>query len=167
MSAGALRIPLRFAMVALAVVVATHAAAQSPAVAVSGIVQDQTGGLLAGASIDLVNAAGAVVQTSSADATGAFRFSAVTPGQYELRARYEGFKSATMRVRVGTRPPPSQRLVLALADIQQEITVSNLATELAATSATNVDAVAIATGRCPSMSSTRTGWNAELSVALK
>ena len=39
-------------------------------VAVSGIVQDQTGGLLPAATVDLVNAAGAVVQTTAADAAG-------------------------------------------------------------------------------------------------
>jgi hypothetical protein len=112
-------------------VLASHAGAQTPAsVAVVGVVQDQTGGLLAAATVELVNGAGAIVRTTQADAAGAFRFEGVTPGQYELRARYEGFNSATARVRVGVRAPSAQRFVLGLADIRQEITVSNAATEV-------------------------------------
>ncbi len=114
-----------------------------PLVAVSGSVQDQTGAVLPAATIELVNAAGAVVQTASADATGAFRFARVAPGQYELRAGYAGFKPATAKLRVGTRPIPSQRLVLDLAALAQEITVSNAATEVGAAAGSNVDAITV------------------------
>src|SRR5882672_8365733 len=113
------------------------------AVVVSGIVQDQTGAVLPAATVELVNAAGAVVQTATADAAGAFRFERVAPGQYELRAGYEGFKPATARLRVGTRAPSSQRLVLDLAGLTQEITVSNAATEVGAAAGNNVDAISI------------------------
>jgi hypothetical protein len=123
---------------------ATLAAAQPPpGIAVSGIVQDQTGAVLAAAKVELVNAAGAVLQTTAADARGAFRFEGVAPGQYELRARYEGFRPASARVRVGTRPPPSQKLVLDLAGLASEITVSNAATEVGAAAGNNVDAITI------------------------
>ena len=123
---------------------ATFASAQSPSsVAVTGIVQDQTGAVLAAATVELVNAAGAVVQTTSADDAGLFRLERVVPGRYELRARYEGFKPAAATLRVGTRTPAAQRLVLGLADLTQEITVSNAAAEVAATSGSNVDAITI------------------------
>ena len=123
---------------------ATIAAAQTPAsVAVAGIVQDQTGAVLANATVDLVNVSGAVVQTTSADAAGLFRFDGVAPGQYELRARYEGFKSAAAKLRVATRAPSSQKLVLGLADLTQEITVSNAAADVGASSGNNVDAITI------------------------
>ena len=46
-------------------------------------------------------------------------------------------------MRVGTRPPSSQRLVLGLADLTQEITVSNAAAEVGATAGNNVDAITI------------------------
>ncbi len=114
-----------------------------PTVAVGGIVQDQTGAVLAAATVELVNAAGTVVQSTTADRGGAFRFEHVTPGQYELRARYEGFKLASAKVRVGTRPPSPQKLVLALAGLTQEITVSNAAAEVGATAANNLDAITI------------------------
>ncbi|MCU1383246.1 MAG: hypothetical protein JWL71_1943 [Acidobacteria bacterium] len=125
----------------LALLLGTPQAA--PSVAVTGVVQDQTGAVLAAATVELVTAAGAVVKTSTADEAGLFRFDAVAPGQYELRARYEGFKSASVKLRVGTRAPAAQRLVLPLGDLTQEITVSNATNDVAATSGNNVDAITI------------------------
>src|SRR5437660_8540201 len=99
-------------------------------VVVTGVVQDQTGAVLAGASIDLVGMSGgaaSTVQSTTADGAGTFRFEKVAPGQYELRVKYEGFKPAASRVRVGTRSPTAQKLVLSLAGLSQEITVSSVA----------------------------------------
>jgi hypothetical protein len=60
---------------ALATAVSPVGAAQTAApVAVTGVVLDQTGAVLPGASIDLVNGAGALVQSSQTDSAGAFRF---------------------------------------------------------------------------------------------
>ena len=118
----------------------------APPPAVTGVVQDQTGAVLAGATVELVsvsNGAASVVQSTSADGAGTFRFEKVVPGQYELRAKYEGFNPASARVRVGSRSPGPQKLVLAIASLSQEITVSNAAAEVAATAASNVDAVTI------------------------
>jgi len=119
------------------------ATAQSPPVVVSGIVQDQTGAVLPDAAVELVAASGAVAATTKANASVAFVFDGVAPGSYELRARYEGFKPASARLRVGTRSPGAQRLVLRLADLTQEITVSNTPTQVEANAANNVDAVTV------------------------
>ena len=112
-------------------------------VAVIGVVQDQTGAVLPSATIELVNAAGSIVQTATTGPAGGFRFERVAPGQYELRAGYTGFKPATTKVRVGARPPSSQRLVLDLAGLTQEITVSNAASDAGATAGNNDDAVSV------------------------
>ena len=87
-------------------VAAGQTAAQ--AVAVTGIVLDQTGAVLPGASVDLVNNAGALVQSTTADGNGQFRFDRVVAGQYELRAR----SKASNRGRPGcewARAPPARR----------------------------------------------------------
>ena len=102
--------------------------------------------MLANATVELVSISGAissVVQSTTADGAGTFRFENVAPGQYELRATYEGFTPASTRLRVGPRPPGAQKLVLAIAGLKQEITVSNAATEVEATASSNVDAVAV------------------------
>ncbi|HEV3056781.1 MAG TPA: carboxypeptidase regulatory-like domain-containing protein [Vicinamibacterales bacterium] len=135
------------------------AAAQTGQATVSGVVQDQTGAVLPGAPVQLVQlvqpsrsgppaqagrsaAAAETVQTADADSSGAFRFERVAPGNYELRAAFEGFKPASIRVRVGARPVSSLKLVLEVAGLTQEITVSS-AGQVEATSAANLDAVAV------------------------
>ena len=111
-------------------------------VAVAGAVQDQTGAVLAGSRVELIDASGATVETT-ADAVGAFRFDGVRPGNYQLRATFEGFKPLTTRLRVGGRAPGTQRLVLDLATLTQEITVSNAAVDVTVASAGNADAVTV------------------------
>src|ERR1700738_2316727 len=83
--------------VLLVILIARVAGAQTASqVSVSGIVQDQTGAVLQGATVELVTTAGAVAQTTSADDSGAFRFDKVAAGPYELRARFEGFTAAAV-----------------------------------------------------------------------
>ena len=95
-------------------------------VTVTGIVQDQTGAVLTGATVDLA-AGGRVVRSVATDDVGAFHFDGVAPGTYELRAHFEGFRDLSSRVRVGSRAPSPQKLVLDLASIAQDVTVSDVA----------------------------------------
>ena len=112
-------------------------------VTVTGVVQDQTEAVLAGAAVELVSASGTVTRSTTADAVGGFRFDGVVPGAYQLRAGFEGFKTGSARVRVGARAPSTQKLVLDLASISQEVTVGNAAAAVRADSSGNVDAVTI------------------------
>jgi hypothetical protein len=129
--------------IALLLVASSPSLAQSAGgVAIAGIVQDQTGAILPGATVDLLTAAGAVVQSTTTDGAGAFRFERVTSASYQLLARFEGFTPASIRIRVTNRALTSERLVLAIAGLTQEITVSN-ASEVSTTAASNVDAVSI------------------------
>ena len=79
------------------VAVATSAQAQGqPRPVVTGVVQDQTGAVLAAATVESGQRSGAHRRRKRRrrTAAGTFRFESVAPGQYELRARYEGFKPA-------------------------------------------------------------------------
>jgi hypothetical protein len=133
-------------MIVAALMLGALLQAPSPAIAprasVSGVVQDQSGAVLQNATVELVAASGAV-QSATTDANGAFHFENVAAGQYELRTSFEGFKPAAERLRVGARSPSPQKLVLRLADVQQEITVSNAAAQVDATASNNLDAVAV------------------------
>jgi hypothetical protein len=122
---------------------ATAGAQSLGGVTVPGVVQDQTGAILPGADVQLVSAAGVVFDRTATDGAGGFRFEHVPAGSYELRAVAEGFATTSTRVRLGTRAPSSQRLVLHLAGLAQEITVSNALAEVSANAARNVDAVSI------------------------
>ena len=111
-------------------------------VAVTGVVQDQTGAVLTGATVDLA-AGGRVVRSVATDGVGAFHFDGVAPGTYELRAHFQGFKDLSSRVRVGSRAPSRQKLVLDLASIAQTVTVSNVAPGVNASASGNQDAVTL------------------------
>jgi len=121
---------------------AEPAAQGAPQAIVTGVVQDQTGAILSGAAVDLVDTGGHVVQSATTDGSGAFRFERVAPGPYQIRATYEGFKPASTSLRVGARSPSAQRLVLSIANVTHEITVSSAA-HVEATPAGNLDAVAV------------------------
>ncbi len=118
---------------------------------VTGVVQDQTGAVLPGAVVELLTTAGAVVASTTSDNLGTFHFDVVTPGQYQLVARFEGFLPASTRLRVTNRPAGAQRLVLGIAGLSQEITVSNGVTDVGAGAANNVDAVSIDTNMLESL----------------
>ncbi len=111
-------------------------------VTVTGIVEDQTGAVLTGATVDLA-ASGRVVRSVATDAVGAFHFDGVAPGTYELRAHFQGFKDLASRVRVGSRAPSPQKLVLDLASIAQDVTVSDVAPGVNASASGNQDAVTL------------------------
>ncbi|MEO8679550.1 MAG: TonB-dependent receptor [Vicinamibacterales bacterium] len=127
----------------LAALLGGRSQSPSPGVLVTGVVQDQTGAVLSGATVELVGSGGVIAQSTAADAVGAFRFEQVSPGSYELRARFQGFKPSAARLRVGGRAPSPQKLVLDLAAIAQEVTVSNVAASVAATSNSNADGVIV------------------------
>jgi hypothetical protein len=133
----------RLCVLIFVLLAARTGAAQSAPPAVTGIVQDETGAILPGASVDLVGANGASVQSTTTSDSGAFRFERVAPGQYEVRATFEGFKPASNRLRVGNRSPGPQRLVLELAGLTQEITVSGATAQVDTTASNNLDAVAV------------------------
>src|SRR5712691_10707442 len=98
---------------ALLLLASDAAMAQTPpSVTLTGVLQDQTGAILPGGSVDLLTAAGAVVKSTKTDQAGVFRFETVAPGTYDLRAAFEGFAPGSIRVRISTRPPAPQKLVL-------------------------------------------------------
>ena len=133
------------ASIALLLALIASAGVQSPeaGVAVGGTVFDQTGAILAGAPVDISDGSGNVVQRSVTDDQGAFHFSNVKPGTYVVRTVVDGFKPGSLRVRVASRTITNQKLVLELAAIAQEVTVSDRRAEVGANAASNVDAVTV------------------------
>ena len=90
-------------MVALGLVGTLVAAGQAPATVVApapaavttatlrGHIADQTGALIPGAAVTLVNSAGKNVATSTADTSGVYQMNGLAPGAYMVRATYAGF----------------------------------------------------------------------------
>jgi len=107
---------------------------------VGGVVQDQTGGVLQNAIVELIRGT-TTEQTATTDATGTFRFENVRGGSYELRIRAEGFSPTSVKVRVAGRAPAPQKVVLQIGQLSQEITVSD--GRVTTSAAGNRDAISI------------------------
>ena len=80
------------AMLTLALVlVGTDAFPQSSTTSVQGVVNDPSGGAIAGAKLLLTNTASHVERTSESDAQGQYHFLAIPPGVYKLTVSASGF----------------------------------------------------------------------------
>jgi hypothetical protein len=75
---------------------ATTAAAQEQRGSIEGIVRDSSGGVLPGVTIEARSPSLVGVQTTVTDSQGAYRFPALTPGQYEVTATLQGFAPAKL-----------------------------------------------------------------------
>ena len=68
--------------------------AQTTTGTLRGTVRDTSGAVLPGATVEVTGAAG--TQTTVADTNGLYRFQALTPGVYTLKATLDGFKAIVM-----------------------------------------------------------------------
>src|SRR5262249_22134050 len=93
-----------------------------------GIVQDQSGSVIAGAQITLTNDATAAVRQTTTDETGEFVFTALPVGAYTLKIEKQGFKTY---VRTGIELAASQNVrqthALDVGDLTQSVTVESSA----------------------------------------
>ena len=128
----------------LSTFVAAGLSAQNPSgVAVTGTVLDPHQAGVFGAKVTLKPTDGTEVQSASADSVGTFRFEGVPPGNYDVQIEQQGFKPSVSRVRVGTQAPRPLRVVLALADVQQQVTVNAELTQVSTNTADNLDTVSM------------------------
>ncbi len=118
----AFRVALAMVIVAL---VAGDAFAQITAATISGTVRDETGGILPGTSVVVLNTNTGRDRSVVTDTNGYFTISGLQPGRYELRASLEGFATT---VRSGLELAVSQQatlaVVLKLSGAQETITVT-------------------------------------------
>src|SRR5437867_5048671 len=117
-------------------------AQSSPNLIITGTVQDQTGAAFLGAQVDLLKA-GEEQRAVLTDASGAFRFDGVQPGNYEIRSHKDGFKTDITKVTVGNRSPGRLRIVLFVENLNQQITVSGDTREMSTDPSENRDVAAV------------------------
>ena len=147
---------LRTVALTIAILTASHLAAAQPVrgVTVAGIVQDQTGAVIPGATVQLlpVDVApappGATSQSSASrtvvsDAAGAFRFDRVGSGAYDLHVDFPGFKPNITRIRVGGRAPTPTTIVMEIEGLSQEVSVTGGGNQTGTEGRSNLDAVAV------------------------
>ena len=130
------------AIVVLLLLLRSPQAAVPDSQTVRGSVRDQTGAVLPGAVVHLHDEAGAVLRSVVTDGTGNYAIDRVPQGNYTLTIGFDGFKPATVTVRVAARRAPApQIVVLDLATQTQEVTVDIGTDVVAAAANRNRDAV--------------------------
>jgi hypothetical protein len=116
--------------------------AQDPSgVAVTGTVLDPHQAGVSGAKVILKRTDGTEVQSTIADSIGVFRFQGVPPGNYDVQIEQQGFKLSISRMRVGDQAPRPLTVVLALAEVQQQVTVNAELTQVSTNTSENLDTV--------------------------
>jgi hypothetical protein len=95
-----------------------QASAQS-GTTVSGVVSDETGGVLPGVSVGLIRAGEAAPTETVTDGEGRYRFDNVAPGAVEIEFRLINFSYVRRQLTIGTTPVTANAtmLVAASADI--------------------------------------------------
>ena len=128
--------------VLLMLVVATgYAQSPSARASIVGVVHDQTGAVIPGAKVEFIG--NSSQQSTTTDQSGSFQFKRVPPGKYQVQVTYQGFEAATIEVKVGLQPLPPLQIVLEIASLRQETTVTNEPAKIGTEASDNKDAVAL------------------------
>jgi len=97
---------------------------------VQGTVVDSSGAVIAKAAIVLHNISTGVDLQETANETGFYRFSAVAPGDYQVKAAIIGFKPVSIAVTVTTGETRGVDILLSLASSNTNVTVDSVASEI-------------------------------------
>ena len=112
--------------------------------AIKGIVQDQSGAVIAGATVTLKTPNGAQVAYESTDEQGTFSFPSVGAGSYLLDINKQGFRTTTLPAKAGMGTRQPLRVVLLVASVDENILVAasdasaQISTEIAQNQSGNV-----------------------------
>ena len=106
--------------------------------AISGTVKDEKGAGVAGAQVEVINAAtGVVERTSSSDSNGNFGVTQLPPGNYKIVATASGFsKTEVTDVKVNVTETATVNIPLKVGQITESVTVVEAATQIQLSSAT-------------------------------
>jgi hypothetical protein len=114
-----------FAALVAALLVANGSFAQEQRASLEGLVKDNTGAVVPGATVEAKSESGATLATVS-DSAGAFRFPAVSPGTYVVTANLAGFRPAEVKgITVGLGQVRQVEFTLALAGLAETVQVTS------------------------------------------
>ncbi|HXF14814.1 MAG TPA: TonB-dependent receptor [Terriglobales bacterium] len=97
---------------------------------VQGLVLDQSGAAVAGASVSLLNVATRLENTAKTSPSGNYRFNNLQPGNYVVSAETAGFKKTEVHFTLSTDQTQGIDIHLSLASASTQITVTTEAAEL-------------------------------------
>lgn len=104
---------------------------------IQGVVKDNTGGIIPGATVTLANEHG-TVQTTQTGADGAYRFRGVPAGTYTVAATYSGLQQeGVAAITVAAGQTAAANLRMTVQTQRQEVTVTDTSTNVVSTEAAN------------------------------
>jgi Ca-activated chloride channel family protein len=108
------------ALIVLTLSIAAQPAQTIPTGSIQGVVREPSGGPLPGVTVTIVPPGRSVVT----DAQGRYRFDALAPGTYTVRAALEGFTTAQHQVTLAAGKSVAANLVLSVSSVAETITVT-------------------------------------------
>ncbi|HWE86311.1 MAG TPA: carboxypeptidase regulatory-like domain-containing protein [Terracidiphilus sp.] len=137
------RVVLTFiAVVAILFAGASPARSQNAAGEIRGTVADPTGALIPGAKVVITGDDGKSA-TATTGRDGIYRFSAITPGAYQLVVTAKGFADAATGVEVAPGKTIEQNVAMQMPVEQQQVTVTDEATGISTAADANSNAIVI------------------------
>ena len=99
--------------------------AQQTTGTLSGVVQDETGGVIPGAEVTSVNTGTAATRTAISDDEGRYRIPQLAPGSYEIRAELTGFQTAVLQdISLSMAQEAVIAITLRVGEITEQVVVS-------------------------------------------
>ena len=101
----------------------TSALAQAPVGTITGTVTDATGAVVPGATISITNKATSVARSVTANAEGLYAAPALVPGDYEVRAEMQGFRTLVRDAQVTAGSTTTVDMAMSLGTTREVVTV--------------------------------------------
>jgi hypothetical protein len=120
-----------------------HAQSPSARLSLSGVVQDQAGATIRGARVELSAPTTTALQSTTTDESGRFEFKRIAAGKYQLQVSAVGFESITLKVTVDSPSTAPLEVVMSIASLRQETTVTSEPATISTEATDNKDTVAM------------------------
>jgi hypothetical protein len=108
---------------------------------VQGVVKDSSGALVSEALVTLTNRQTNRTQQVTASDEGFYRFSALSPGEYSLKAEKAGFEATTVNITVRAESVQGFDITLNAAGAAATVTITDIGEQVLQTENANVDKV--------------------------
>ena len=119
------------AAIVCVLLLASPAAAQFDRGTISGVVKDQSGGVVPGATVTAKSLQTQELQTAVSDASGYYTMTTLRPGRYDVSAELDGFKKASRSgVQLDAGAAISLEFTLEPGSISETVTVVGAATPI-------------------------------------
>ena len=98
--------------------------AQAPIGAIAGTVTDESGGVVAGATVTITNKATGLKRKLKSESEGAFSAPALRSGEYEVRGHMPGFRQIVRDAEVVTGSTTTVGLQMAVGAVAEVVNVA-------------------------------------------